>query len=106
MYFIFDIFVYRYVVLNLLCQKNHIGWCHTTSIMGYSLIPIGILAIVKVLLTMNSLFGMFLTFLIIGWCTFTATRFFEYYMNMKAQRYLISYPVLLFYICFALLTIF
>lgn len=29
-------------------QKNSIGFCQTTSIMGYSLFPIGILAVLKI----------------------------------------------------------
>jgi hypothetical protein len=50
--------------------------------------------------------GLILTLVAILWCTHTATRFFEVVLSMREQRYLIAYPVLLLYVCFALITIF
>lgn len=44
--------------------------------------------------------------LMVGWCTLIATRFIEQTLDMRAQRYLIAYPVALLYACFALMAVF
>ncbi len=38
--------------------------------------------------------------------SYSATKFFEIVLSMKEQKWLIFYPVVLFYTCFVLLTIF
>jgi len=42
----------------------------------------------------------------VGWCTLTATRFFEAALAAREQRYLIAYPSFLLYACFALIAVF
>jgi len=40
------------------------------------------------------------------WSTVTATRYFEYGLDMEDKKYLIAYPIALFYLVFMLLTLF
>jgi hypothetical protein len=42
----------------------------------------------------------------IAWSTLTATRLIEFSLQMREQRYLVAYPVVLMYACFTLLTVF
>jgi len=50
--------------------------------------------------------GFLVASFIIAWCTVPATRFIEKAADMRAQRYLVAYPLALFYSCFAIITIF
>lgn len=54
----------------------------------------------------NNAFGWGLCTLIVAWSTITATRFFEYSLDMEDKKYLIAYPIILFYSVFMLITIF
>jgi hypothetical protein len=40
------------------------------------------------------------------WSTVTATRYLEYGLDMEDKKYLIAYPITLFYFVFLLLTVF
>lgn len=97
-----------YMLLNLLCPKSSIELHVVFSVLGYALLPVVLLALVAVFVTLKQ--GGVLAFLLVPPCvlfsTFTATRFFEATLNAREQRYLIAYPVLLFFACFALITVF
>jgi len=96
-----------YTVLNLMSQKETGIELHVVfSVLGYSLIPIVFLASVAVLVPLNGAAGWILVPPSILWCTVTATRFFEAVLGAREQRYLIAYPVFLFFACFALITVF
>lgn len=94
-----------YLILNLMSECG-ISADKTSSILGYSLLPIVLLAAVNVFVDLTGMVGLVLAVLAIGWCTFSATRFVEVDLNMRKQRYLVAYPITLLYACFALLTIF
>jgi hypothetical protein len=96
-----------YTVLNLLTQKeNGIDLHVVFSVLGYSLLPVVFLAGVAVIIPLKGVVGWVLVPPCIGWCTFTATRFFEAVLAAREQRYLIAYPAFLFFACFALITVF
>ena len=76
------------------------------SVLGYALIPIVGLAGLAVFLSLRGPAGYVLVPAAVGWCTLTATRFFEAALSAREQRYLIAYPSLLFYACFALIAVF
>lgn len=94
-----------YMILNLMSDSG-ISIDRTSSILGYSLLPIVKLAAFNVFFNLQGYLGIVLAVVCIGWCTITATRFVEVALNMRKQRYLVAYPVALLYACFALLTIF
>ena len=64
------------------------------------------LAGIAILINLHGTLGGVLGVLVILWCTKSATFIFENALGMQQQRYLIAYPVALFYTAFALLSIF
>jgi protein YIPF5/7 len=46
-----------------------------------------------------------LCWLIVTWSTVTATRFFEYGLDMEDKKYLVAYPIVLFYSVFMLIVL-
>lgn len=96
-------------LLNLMQQQEalSIDGYRTVSIIGYCLLPMVFLSLLSIALNLSSgTVGLILTIIATLWSTTTATRFFTQSMKMDLQRYLIAYPVLMFYTSFALLTIF
>ena len=76
------------------------------SVLGYSLLPFTFLALLAVFVDLNSIPGGIASILMILWSTVTATRYFEYGLEMEDKKYLIAYPISLFYFVFMLLTVF
>jgi protein YIPF5/7 len=95
-----------FAVLNLMSQSKDIDLYKTVSILGYALLPIVLLSAVGVFMKLSGAVGMILVILSVAWSTYTAASFFETFLELKEQRWLISYPICLLYACFTLLTIF
>lgn len=97
------------LLLNLMSPKDAISVWTVTSILGYGLLPVNVLAAVKILLV--NLFGLvtfgrILALVAILWSTVASTRLLEVGCGMRSQRYLIGYPIALLYSAFVLMTIF
>mmetsp|Transcript_16377 Transcript_16377/g.19558 ORF Transcript_16377/g.19558 Transcript_16377/m.19558 type:complete len:259 (-) Transcript_16377:2066-2842(-) len=95
-----------YMILNLMSQQRAIDSWRTVSVLGYSILPIVVLSALTILFSLRGPFGLLLAFIAILWCTQTATRFFEAALGMRPQRYLIAYPIFLFYSIFGLITVY
>jgi len=93
------------VVVNLMSQKGMNFW-HVSSILGYCLLPVVILSALAIIINMRTNFGLVLAAVTILWCSLTSTRLFERTLSMSEQKWLIAYPIALFYSCFVLITIF
>ena len=97
------------LILNLMTPQEAISVWTVASILGYSLLPVNLLALVKIVLV-NLIgletFGRFLALLAILWSTVASTRLLEVGCGMRSQRYLIGYPIALLYSAFVLMTIF
>lgn len=97
------------LVLNFMSPNDAISFWTVTSILGYSLLPVNILAAVK-LLVVNlgnlTTIGRILGVLTVMWCTVSSTRLMEQGCGMRNQRYLIAYPIGLLYTAFVMITIF
>lgn len=80
------------------------------SSLGYALLPSLVLALLRTVqfwvAGSHSTFLLPLAFLVIAWSSWCATSLIVRGMNMESQRYLILYPMVLFYALFAALTIF
>jgi len=80
-----------------------------SSVLGYALIPVNLLAAVKLivinLVNLQAL-GRFLGLLTVAWSTIASTRLLELGFGLREQRYLIAYPVALLYSAFVMITIF
>jgi hypothetical protein len=87
-------------------QHQYVELYKTISILGYSLLPFSFLAFLSLFATLDGVIGGLVSLAMIIWSTVTATRFFEYGLDMEDKKYLIAYPISLFYFVFMLLTIF
>jgi len=96
------------LVLNLLSPTDSISMWTVLSVLGYSLIPVNALAGVNILYRIRNMgkFGVVLAALTIGWCAWSSTRLFERGCGLREQRFLVAYPVALFYSAFVMMTIF
>jgi hypothetical protein len=97
------------VVLNLMSPQGAVSIWTVTSILGYCLLPVNILALVKILLVNIanlSTLGRICGVLTVVWSTTASTRLLEVGCGMRDQRYLIAYPIALLYSAFVLITIF
>ncbi|CDW76117.1 UNKNOWN [Stylonychia lemnae] len=96
-----------YFIINLLSKRGqYVELYKTTSILGYSLMPFVLLALTSVFVELSNIIGGVLSLAMIIWSTTTATRYFEYGLDMEDKKYLIAYPISLFYFVFMLLTVF
>ena len=95
-----------FLLLNLMSKNNGILLYNTISVLGYCLIPIVLLSFIAVFMDMKNIFGGVIAFLAIVLSSLNASRFFEIGLDMYSQRWIIFYPVALFYTCFVLVTIY
>ena len=95
-----------FLLLNLMSKNNGILLYNTISVLGYCLIPIVLLSFIAVFLDMKNIIGGILSLVAIVLSSLNASRFFEIGLDMYSQRWLIFYPVALFYTCFVLVTIY
>ena len=94
-----------YAVLNLMSGKG-IGLSCTASVIGYSLLPIVLLAALSIPLEMRGVVGALCIPVAVLWCAWSASLFFVAALDADDRRWLLAYPVALFYTCFALISIF
>ena len=95
-----------FLLLNLMSKNSGILLYNTISVLGYCLIPIVLLSFIAVFMDMKNFVGGIFAFLAIVLASLNASRFFEIGLDMYSQRWLIFYPVALFYTCFVLVTIY
>jgi len=95
-----------FLLLNLMSKNNGILLYNTISVLGYCLIPIVVLSFIAVFMNMKNIFGCIISIIAIIMSSLNASRFFEIGLEMYSQRWIIFYPVALFYICFVLVTIY
>ncbi|XP_074593228.1 yip1 domain-containing 1 [Brevipalpus obovatus] len=97
-----------YMLLNLMAPEgSDISFICTVSVLGYSLLPMVVLAGLSVLVNLSSgLIGMILAFAAVMWCALSASKLFVTALGLLRQQPLIAYPCALLYGVFGLLTIF
>jgi len=96
------------LVLNLLSPTDSISIWTVLSVLGYSLLPVNTLAGLNVFYRIRHMgsIGVVLAAVTIGWCACSSTRLFERGCGLREQRFLVAYPIALFYSAFVMLTIF
>jgi len=94
--------------VNLLSPVDSVSLLKVSSILGYGLLPVNLLAAVNILIRVRNMgaFGYVLALAVVGWCTVSCMRLFEGGCGLRDQRYLVGYPSALFYAAFVMLTIF
>lgn len=94
-----------YFLLNLMSPTG-IDAYRVSSVLGYCLLPLVITSLASIGLNLDSIVGYVLSITSIFWCAYSASGIFVSVLQMQNQRYLVAYPVMLFYASFALLTVF
>ncbi|KAI1320724.1 hypothetical protein EDD11_010258 [Mortierella claussenii] len=94
-----------YFILNLMSPQG-VDIPKTASVLGYCMLPLVMLSSLSTLFVLNGGLGYILSVLAIIWCTYSSSGFFTAVLGMSDQRFLVAYPVGLFYGCFAMMTVF
>jgi hypothetical protein len=94
------------VILNLMSPETPVSFWTVTSILGYALLPVNLLAAVKILVLGNDFCTRIFAVPAVLWSTTASTRLLEYGCGLASQRYLLAYPIALLYSAFVLITIF
>jgi protein YIPF5/7 len=92
-------------ILNLM-SPTAISFWTVTSILGYALLPVNILAALKIVLFSFGTLTRLLAVVTVLWSTTASTRMLEIGFGLADQRYLLAYPIALLYSAFVLITIF
>lgn len=93
------------ILLNLMSEIN-IDLTVTLSVLGYSVLPVVLLSAVKIIFSLKDVVGFIIATCCVLWSSAIATSFIEKVAQMRHQRYLVAYPLLLFYSMFAIITIY
>eukprot|EP00977_Amphora_coffeiformis_P021172 scaffold8927_cov176-Amphora_coffeaeformis.AAC.8 len=97
------------LLINLLSPEKPVSFWTIMSILGYSLLPVNILALVKIFVMNLAHFatlGQVLGVATVIWSTAASTRLLEVGCQLRDQRYLLAYPLAMLYSAFVLITIF
>ena len=95
-----------FVIINLMAKAGSYVELYTClSVLGYALAPFCLLAYLSIFLQLNNQVGYIICFAFVLWSTVSATRLFEYGLDMEDKKYLIAYPIILFYAVFMQMTI-
>lgn len=92
------------LIMNLMSPEKAISFWTVASVLGYALLPVNILAALKILFW--GYFTEIFALITVLWSTTASTRLLEVGCGMGAQRYLLAYPIALLYSAFVLITIF
>ncbi|CCJ29230.1 unnamed protein product [Pneumocystis jirovecii] len=109
-------FGYIYGVALLGCISLHtifslmslrgLHFSRTASVLGYCLLPLVLTSACGILISMDGLVGYIVSSIAIAWCTYSASAMFVAAFQLNEMRFLVAYPVALFYSVFAVMTVF
>ncbi|CAD8135925.1 unnamed protein product [Paramecium octaurelia] len=97
-----------YLLMNFMIQQQgkQIEFYKILSYLGYGLAPIVLLTFLSVFLQLNSSFGYALAIVCAVWSTASVSKTFDTILALQHRRFLIAYPLFLFYCTFVIITIF
>lgn len=95
-----------WMLVYVMSQSGGIDVLTTASLLVYGLIPIILVAVVAIVLSLRGPAGMLLSGGCIFWATASSSRFFAKGFLRPEQKWLVAYPIGVFYTCFVLLVVF
>lgn len=97
-----------YVLITLMCNtvEHFVSVAAVASILGYSLLPLVGLSVLRVFVTLNSMLGFVLAVLAVMLATRGASNVFCVMTGDPQQRFLFAFPCALLYLVFMLLVLF
>ena len=78
----------------------------SSSVLGYCLLPLVIASLLGVVLPLDSFLGYCLVSTAIAWCTYSSSAMFCVVGRLQNMRFLVAYPLALFYVGFGIMAIF
>lgn len=78
----------------------------TASVLGYCLLPLVGLSGISVIISIDNFFGYILSLISVTWCVWASSGLFVRVLGLHNARFLVGYPLLMFYSMFALMAIF
>ncbi|KAK4665756.1 hypothetical protein QC763_403360 [Podospora pseudopauciseta] len=81
-------------------------FARSASVLGYCLLPLVATSLVGIVMPMATPFGIFLTTLAVLWSSYAASGIFCSVGGMNRQRFLVAYPLALFYVGFGIMGVF
>lgn len=94
------------ILMNLMSRKESILLYNTISVLGYCMIPIVFTSFVGLIIDLKAIVGLCMCIASIVMASYTASNFFEVVLQMNSQKWLIFYPLMLFYTSFLLVTMY
>jgi hypothetical protein len=76
------------------------------SILGYGLMPMLVLGAFSIFFRLKGALGVLIGLGCTVWSSAAATIFIEEIMKLQNKKYIVAYPLFLFYMTFVLITIF
>ncbi|CAD8054738.1 unnamed protein product [Paramecium sonneborni] len=97
-----------YFLMNFMIQQQgkQIEFYKILSYLGYGLSQIVILSILSLFKELNNSFGYALAITCAIWSTASVSKTFDTILGLQHRRFLIAYPLFLFYCTFVIITIF
>uniref|UniRef100_A0A8D8LI69 Protein YIPF5 n=2 Tax=Cacopsylla melanoneura TaxID=428564 RepID=A0A8D8LI69_9HEMI len=95
-----------YGLLYLMATSPNVNISTVTSVLGYCLLPMVVLAGVNVVISLQGAVGLGLTILTVLWCAMSASKLLVTCFAMSHQQPLVAYPCAILYSVFALITVF
>lgn len=93
-------------LMNLMSRKESILLYNTISVLGYCMIPVVIVSFFGIFISLKQVVGSLISIVGVFLSSYTATIFFEEVLALQSQKWLVFYPVYLFYACFMVLTLY
>lgn len=93
-------------LMNLMSKKESILLYNTISVLGYCMLPIVFASFIGIIISLKALVGFITCLACIIMSSYSASNFFEEVLAMQSQKWLIFYPLMLFYTSFLLVTMY
>jgi hypothetical protein len=81
-------------------------FARSASVLGYCLLPLVATSLLGIVMPMNTIVGVVIVIAAIAWCTYSASGMFTAVSGMRGMRFLVAYPLFLFYVGFGIMSIF
>mmetsp|Transcript_60687 Transcript_60687/g.145041 ORF Transcript_60687/g.145041 Transcript_60687/m.145041 type:complete len:197 (-) Transcript_60687:65-655(-) len=94
-----------WLVMTLMSERG-VDIYQTSSILGYCLLPMVLLAFFSVIFSATGYVMTGLLAITIAWCTLRSSDMMVLAMDVQNEKALVAYPIGLFYACFALISVF
>lgn len=96
-----------HVLFNLMSPPTHsLSYIRSASVLGYCLLPLVFTSSLGIIMPLDGMVGYTATAAAIVWTTYAASNMFVTALGVREMRWLVAYPLALFYSVFGIMSIF